>query len=267
MRAANDPRQVIIGNGPLVGCEYIGNGDQGNFYLRKDGLLGCAEESSDAIRFDRTDAHAWELFRFVTPEAAEDLFRPIRGIGELEPTVRALIDRARPVCLHFGCGPRLVEGFLNIDKDPYLNYSDRYFNFDFAERAWPIPDACVDYIYSEDFIEHIPQKNQIAYLAESFRVLKPGGYNRVNTPCLRASMTNSDFARGFSGVYFEEFDRWNHISLFTAASLQELALMIGYRHVFFTAKSRGTSPYAVPDLRPYDDRDDLLGNVYADLLK
>jgi hypothetical protein len=80
-------------------------------------------------------------------------------------------------------------------------------------------------------------------------------------------MTHSDFARGFSGVYFEEFDRWNHISLFTAASLQELALMIGYRHVFFTAKSRGTSPYAVPDLRPYDDRDDLLGNIYADLLK
>lgn len=258
---------AFIGGGPLDGCEYIGNGAPGTFLLRKNGFFGGAEQVSDAILFDRELARAWEVFQFVSYEAGLNLLRPIQDMHAFAERVRLLRHDGRPVCLHFGCGPRRIVGFLNIDKHPYLTHSDDYFNFDFAEQPWPIPDACVDYIYSEDFIEHIPQKNQIAYLAESFRVLKPGCYNRVNTPCLRASMTQSDFAKGFSGVYFEEFDRWNHIALFTPESLRELALMIGYSHVFFTAKSRGTSAYAVPDSRPGGERNELVGNIFADLLK
>jgi predicted SAM-dependent methyltransferase len=68
---------------------------------------------------------------------------------------------------------------------------------DFTQKSWPIPDSSVDYIYSEDFIEHVPQRSQVAFLAEAFRVLKPGCYNRVSTPCLAASMgANSDFSKG-----------------------------------------------------------------------
>lgn len=260
-------RRAYIAGGPLAGCEYVRAGDQRTFSLRKNGFFGGTEPASDAIVFDRDIARTWELFEFVSHDAARLLLAPIQDERALAQAVRALTDDCKPVCLHFGCGPRRIEGFLNIDKFPYLTYSDDYFNFDFAEKAWSVPDASVDYIYSEDFIEHIPQKNQIAYLAESFRVLKPGCYNRVNTPCLRESMTRSDFAKGFQGVYFGEFDTWGHVSLFTAGSLQELALMIGYRHVFFTANSHGTSRHAVPDTRPGGDRDNLLGNIYADLLK
>jgi hypothetical protein len=74
-------------------------------------------------------------------------------------------------------------------------------------------------------------------------------------------------SRSSAGVYFYEYDQWSHISLFTPASLQEMASIIGYRHVFLTAKSRGTSPFAVPDFRPGGDRDELVGNIFADLLK
>ena len=138
----------------------------------------------------------------LTPRSRRYLIHPIQDADALAENARALIARGKPVCLHFGCGPRRIDGFLNIDKYPYLTHAADYFNFDFVERAWPIPNSCVDYIYSEDFIEHIPQKSQLAFLAESFRVLKVGAFNRVNTPCLRASMQQSDFARGFSGSLF-----------------------------------------------------------------
>ena len=46
-----------------------------------------------------------------------------------------------------------------------------------------------------------------------------------------------------------------------------MASIIGYRHVFFTAKSHGTSPHAIADTRPGGDRNELVGNIFADLLK
>jgi predicted SAM-dependent methyltransferase len=145
------------------------------------------------------------------------------------------------------------------------SYSEDYFIFDFTERTWPIPDSSVDYIYSEDFIEHIPQKNQLAFLAESLRVLKTDCYNRVSTPCLYESMrTHSEFSKGLAGLYVGEFDKWGHICLFTQRSMEEIAHMIGYRRALFTAKSHGTSCHAVADSRPGDQ---LLGNIWADLLK
>ncbi len=253
--------------GPLDGCEYAEAGAPGTFTLSRNGMFGGADLVGDVIAFDRTMAREWELFQFTSPEAARNLLRPVQDANAFGQVVRAMIDAGKPISLHWGCGPRRIEGFLNIDKSAFLSYHDDYFLFDFTEQAWPIPDACVDYIYSEDFIEHIPQKNQIAFLAESLRVLKPGGYNRVNTPCLRDAMRRSDFTKGFAGVYFAEYDLWSHVALFTPESLAELARIIGYRHVFLTAKNRATSPLAALDLRPLGDRDDVVGNIFADLLK
>lgn len=254
-------------NSPLEGCEYVLPARPQTFSLRRNGYFGTADPITGAIVFDRDVARAWEQFFFVSHETGWNMLRSIQDEHALAAKVAALRDVGAPVCLQFGCGPRCIDGFLNIDKFPHLQAADNYFNFDFTEKAWPLPDASVDYIFSEDFIEHIPQKNQIAYLAEAFRVLKPGCYHRVNTPCLRESMARSDFSKGFAGVYFGEFDLWSHVALFTAESLRELALIIGYRHVFFTTKSRGTSVHAVPDLRPVEDRDELVGNIFADLLK
>jgi hypothetical protein len=78
---------------------------------------------------------------------------------------------------------------------------------------------------------------------------------------------HSDFTKGRAGFYFGEYDKHGHVSLFTRNFLEEVAHMIGYRKVFFTAKSRGTSPHAVVDFRPGPDRDPNVGNIFADLLK
>jgi len=186
-----------------------------------------------------------------------------------------LNSRGQPVKLHLGPGHRPKVGFINIDKfkaEParefFENHPQDYIVFPFAERPWPTPDHNIDYIYHEDFFEHIPQKNQILVLAESLRVLKPGAIHRISTPCLIQSMrTHSDFTRGSAGVYVYEWERWNHVALVSRASLEEMALLVGYKRVYFTAKSKSMSPFATEDSRPHGDRDQVLGNVFADLLK
>jgi hypothetical protein len=71
-----------------------------------------------------------------------------------------------------------------------------------------------------------------------------------------------------TGVYTGEWDNWEHISLFTRHSLEEMAKLVGYREVVFTLKNQGVSPYRLArEVRPDADRDPLTGNIFADLLK
>ncbi|MEI7513688.1 MAG: methyltransferase domain-containing protein, partial [bacterium] len=102
--------------------------------------------------------------------------------------------------LHFGCGPRILKGWINIDLSfvPYVdklyNYTDKYYPpeirgtkddfyaINITEVGLPLPDNSVDVIFHEDFIEHLDQRGQIIFLAETYRTLKPGSVHRVNTP-------------------------------------------------------------------------------------
>ncbi len=262
---------VVITSGPLAGHRYVKATAQGFFHLF-NGKFACAAPNGFPITWDREHAGPWETFSFITREAAEVYSKASRdGEAELKLRVQSLIDQQKPVCLHFGCGNTLIKGFLNLDYyvhfGPYGQPED-LFIFDFTNKTWPIPNSSVDYIYSEDFIEHVPQRSHVAFLAEAFRVLKPGCYNRVSTPCLAESMrANSDFSKGMEGVYFGEFDRWAHLALFTKGLFKDLAEAIGYTKVIFTEKHGGSSPYAVPDRRPGQDRTWQNANIFADLVR
>lgn len=188
--------------------------------------------------------------------------------------VFALLQAGQPVRIYTGCGTMPAAGFLNIDIAPMLRPEDtrfdecEYFFFPFADTPWPIPDGCVDYIFHEDFIEHLNQKQQFCFLAETLRVLKPAHWHRISTPCLIQSMRrHSQFQAGMRGVYVGEWNQWGHQALFTHHSLEETAKLVGYREVLFNQKNQGLSPFRGVDTRPWDDRDTLLGNIYADLLK
>jgi predicted SAM-dependent methyltransferase len=205
----------------------------------------------------------------------------MRAAGPIEREMAAFADRVfsmihsgHPVRIYAGCGTSPAAGFINIDIAPMLRpedtrFDDReYFFFPFAEVPWPIPEGCVDYIFHEDFIEHLSQKQQFCFLAETLRVLKAGSWHRVSTPCLIQSMRNhSHFQAGMRSVYTGEWDRWGHQALFTHHSLEEVAKLVGYREVLFNQKNQAVSPLRGIDTRPWDDRDILLGNIYADLLK
>jgi predicted SAM-dependent methyltransferase len=258
---------VPITSGALAGYTYVKPSQNESFSLFK-GNFASAIANKDDVEINRKAVLDWEIFRFVTPETADAGLRVLRE-NAVGARVQELTQQKKPVLLHVGCGNRRLNGFLNIDKSVrFGGHLTDYYRFPYADKAWPMPDESVDYIYSEDFIEHIPQRNQVAFLAEAYRVLKPGCYHRVNTPCLVDSMrVHSDFKKGFDGVYFGEFDKWDHISVFTRGMMTDIAGVIGYRQVYFTAKSCGSSPFAVPDIRPVSDRDDVTGNIFADLLK
>ncbi len=205
----------------------------------------------------------------------------MRAAGPVEQEMAAFTDRIfslirnrQPIRIYTGCGTSPAAGFINIDIAPMLKpddtrFDDReYFFFPFADRPWPIPDGCVDYIFNEDFIAHLNQKQQVCFLAETLRVLKPNHWHRVSTPCLIQSMRrHSHFGAGMRGVYTGEWDLWGHQACFTHHSLEEMAKMIGYREVLFNQKNQAVSPFRGTDTRPWDDRDPLFGNIYADLLK
>jgi hypothetical protein len=190
--------------------------------------------------------------------------------------------------LHFGCGPRVLKGWVNIDLsfthfEKYLQYytdthypesirGDRtdFYEVNLLKTGLPLPDESVDIVFHEDFFEHLTQKEQVVFLAETLRVMKKGAVHRINTPNLLASMRiNSTFHEGKAGVFTGEWDIWHHYSIVTPAILEEMAKMIGYSDVKFNSKNNSIAKESLPlEYRPDDkDRSTADGNVFADLIK
>lgn len=228
----------------------------------------CAEPDGRLVA-DRTDGQAWECFRVIDSELGAIMLG--NGRQRLAAAVEALNQTGRPVRLHFACGHNPIPGFLNIDRSCWAKefaaaHPEAYFLLPTVGIALPLPDASVDFAFHEDFIEHIGQLDQISFLAEVRRVLRPGGVHRVNTPNLIWTMqTRSRFELGFDGVYMGE-RQWEHLALFSPASLKEVAQLVGYSQVHFNGRGQSISPLAIPDRRPYGDRDECFGNIFADLV-
>lgn len=190
------------------------------------------------------------------------------------------------VKLHFGCGPRILKDWINIDVlyEPYEKYLKYYgdehypveirgnrsdfYEFNAIELGIPLPDNSVDVVFHEDFFEHLSQRDQYIFLAETLRVLKPGAIHRINTPNLAKSMqSHSDFSKGINGVYKEEWDSHFHISIMTPNILEEMAKIVGYSQIIFNGKNQSISKDLPKEYRPSEDRDQTTGNVFADLIK
>lgn len=81
--------------------------------------------------------------------------------------------------LQIGAGSSRPEGWLNTDIEPrdQLAYLD-------ATEAFPLETGSFHYVFSEHVIEHLTLEDGATMLAESFRVLAPGGRIRIATPDL-----------------------------------------------------------------------------------
>jgi hypothetical protein len=187
--------------------------------------------------------------------------------------------------LHFGCGPRILKGWINIDlsyEPNYQNYNygqiyypskirgkrDDLYLFNILEVGLPLPDDCVDVVFHEDFIEHLDQKEQFLFLAETLRVMKKGAIHRVNTPNLLPSLEKgSEFSKGLNGVNTGEWSRWGHKNVLTPAMLKEMATIVGYSRIIFSKRDRSLSKLIPLEYRPASDRLRKGGNIFADLIK
>src|SRR3989344_2185566 len=179
----------------------------------------------------RAQTFKFVLF-FVGASAAQKIKDAIRRVQRaLKPTrtVHADVERLRSIGenggflkLQFGCSTRILKDCINIDiiyatdrkKRPYPypdKESDRgtfddLFIIDVTEGPLPLPDNSVEVIFHEDFLEHLNQRDTVLFLAETYRVLKPGGVHRINTPELLSSMSrHSDFKKGSAGTIVFEF--------------------------------------------------------------
>lgn len=139
--------------------------------------------------------------------------------------------------VHLGCGSNYIEGWINVDLDS--SKADVQ-----ADLRFPLPykDACVDYIFNEHFIEHINREDGRKFLAECFRVLKPGGVLRVSTPDLKWLVAQyiggkldewSDVGwipRTSCELINEGMRSWGHLYLYDATEL-----ILAMQSVGFTA--------------------------------
>jgi predicted SAM-dependent methyltransferase len=221
------------------------------------------------------EAAGYEIRRKTKPPSISSEGERLRSVASHRDVLK----------LHVGCGPRVLKGWINIDLayEPYEEYlkyytdqyyaldmrggRDEFFALDIPKYGLPLPDESVDVVFHEDFIEHLTQRDQFVFLAETFRALKKGAIHRVNTPDIVASMRKrSKFEKGVSGVYVEEWDKWHHLNVLSRSTLEEMAYLVGYSKVVFGRRNSSSSGLIPPEYRPAGERGDE-DNIFADLTK
>ncbi len=75
-----------------------------------------------------------------------------------------------------------------------------YTRLDIGEPL-PFEDGCVDWVYAEHLIEHVPLPVAIRWLAEVRRILAPGGLLRITTPDLARYVEGYRAAEGGGGFF------------------------------------------------------------------
>src|SRR5271157_3276253 len=101
---------------------------------------------------------------------------------------RRYLNRVRPpngrLHLHLGCGPRYLEGFVNVDANPF-NKIDLWLD---VRNGLPFPEDYADSIYSTHMFEHFYPDELNLLLRECLRVLKRGGGMRLIVPNLESAI-------------------------------------------------------------------------------
>ncbi|MBN8553775.1 MAG: methyltransferase domain-containing protein [Caulobacterales bacterium] len=195
----------------------------------------------------------------------------------LAPEQRMLWSEGMPLQdrIQYACGRNAWDGWTNTDFFDAHSYPTgefpeeligRVYHVDLASRH-PFPSDSFEYAYTEDFIEHLSQKDAITFLFEARRCLKPGGVLRVSTPGIQGVMFRHYYDRQFEDLaqeHYQCFDRWGHIHLFSHDTLRAVALAVGfsrYEEVVF-----GRSKHEI--LNGIDTRAEQIDfNIIAELTK
>lgn len=141
-----------------------------------------------------------------------------------------VIAATDPCVLNLGSGPERLPDCVNVDL-----YFPAELRLDLT-RPLPVPDARVDAIISEHFIEHIPRDAGERLIAECARILRPGGWLRISTPDLGwmvrrylADTRSGDPAA--SDALNERLRAHDHAHIYDEAALSELFRRAGFESV------------------------------------
>jgi len=104
--------------------------------------------------------------------------------------------------LHVGCGDNYFPGWINADINPGAEL------IVFLEKRLPLRGECLDRIYCEHVLEHVPYDIGVFFLKEAMRTLRVGGRIRVAVPDLEdlvAGYFHQDWKKRFDWVNWPEF--------------------------------------------------------------
>jgi len=90
------------------------------------------------------------------------------------------VSTGQRILCNFGCGTRHHSAWINID---FHGDGETVLQWD-LRQGLPLPDGSCDAVYSSHTIEHFDRTGARKFLAESYRVLKPGGILRLVMPDL-----------------------------------------------------------------------------------
>lgn len=90
------------------------------------------------------------------------------------PSVAELLKGHAQVALDVGGGENPTPGAINMD---IRDLPSVHIVHDIEVYPWPLPDACIDLMIASHVCEHInpARGNFLNWMAEAWRVLKPGG--------------------------------------------------------------------------------------------
>lgn len=168
--------------------------------------------------------------------------------------------------LHVGCGGNFFETWLNTDL---VGDNKKIAMLD-VSKPFPISTSTFDYVYSEHLLEHLTPKQQISFLKESYRILKPGGKIRIATPNFKflmelAQAEKSDFQREYLNwnartflknipqelinkddidvyVINNYFRDWGHQFIHKSSSLSSILIFSGFTALKFEAVGKSDDP-------------------------
>lgn len=101
---------------------------------------------------------------------------------DLKQEVQRRLDRREPICLHLGCGPVILDDWINVDGE-YMSHHASIAIHDIG-KPYPIDDGVVDEILLVHVIEHIMPYEVPGMMQEWLRILKPGGRVALEWPDL-----------------------------------------------------------------------------------
>jgi predicted SAM-dependent methyltransferase len=157
------------------------------------------------------------------------------------------------LCLHFGCGPKLLPGWVNIDR--VARALGVRTDIDLTRLPWP--DGSVAAILAEHVFEHFTFAEEEQVWTEVCRVLRPGGALTIEVPdfewvCESFLNAEDDFATFYQVGHPDHYaghgrvldQRWDilqtmffgnqngagqfHHSAYTEAKLRALAAKLGF---------------------------------------
>lgn len=166
--------------------------------------------------------------------------------------------------IHYGCGSKMIEGWLNVDWHESAASGYRQVNL---LETHPFEGNCARFGFSEDMLEHFGQAESIFFLSEVYRTLAPGGIMRLSFPGLEGVLKrhySPPSERRVREGELEAYAIWGHVHFYGRDELRLVASHLGFTGVRFV--EYGRSDHA--ELCNLDTRSDQVGlNTYAELTK